>query len=353
MTIKKITTHKVGRDFAKSGSVLLEQTPETVLLFKPEIHSGGVRGYLVRFKKEHGKEWMNLTQEQFEKITLLPKQKIEIELNTESLGRLTQAVMAHAQIIEQGIKNGTKEYVVAEKDKVVIVDDQTKRDIFQKLLEKGYTPEFWKLLEESEPELATRLSAGHLYSEKQKIVTELADRLTRQYPEVRGVDSWQSWIYENNWLFGINYIRAVERVKINIAGSMPDFIFLTPDSFADVLEIKLPEEDVIVADPSHVGAYKWCPKTNEAIGQVVAYLGDIDRTQSELQREILRVYSVNVSFVKPRGFILIGKKDGWDKFKLEAFRRLNYSMHGIEVITYTDLLQRGKDIADMYKGGTP
>ncbi len=352
MSLDKITTQTVGRNFAKGKSILLEKTPETLIIFFPEVHPGGVRGQIVRYKKERGKEWQEIGRNNFEKITLPAgsNTKFEIDLSTEALQKLTECINNHAKIASQGIKNGVQEYVVAEKEKVVLVDDENKRGIFQKLLEKGYTPEFWKLLEESEPELATRLSAGHLYAEKQKTVRELVQRLTREYPEVRGADSWQNWIYANNWLFGINYIRAVERTKINITGIMPDYLFLTPDNFIDVLEIKLPEEDVIIADPNHSGSYMWCPTTNMAIGQVVNYLGEIDRLQSELQREILRVYGITVSFVKPRGFILIGKKDGWDRFKLEALRKLNYSMHGVEVLTYTDLLQRGQEIADMYKG---
>jgi hypothetical protein len=130
---------------------------------------------------------------------------------------------------------------------------------------------------------------------------------------------------------------------------MPDYLFLTVDNFADVLEIKLPSEEVIVEDKSHVGSYKWCPKTNEAIGQVVTYLAEIDRLQLELEREIKRVYSIPVSFVKPRGFILIGKKDGWDQFKRDGLRKLNFALHGLEVVTYSDLLQRGTEIAQMYK----
>ena len=75
----------------------------------------------------------------------------------------------------------------------------------------------------------------------------------------------------------------------------------------------------------------------------------INKLQAELGREIHRVYGIEVSFVKPRAFILIGKKDGWSKYKLEALRELNFALHGVEILTYTDLLQRGGQIAEMYK----
>jgi hypothetical protein len=346
-SMKKIKTTKVGRDFAESTWVRLEQTPETLVIFKPEIHPGGVRGFLVRYKKEHSADWSLLKDRDFAKAQLEPKTKVEVELTTEAVARLRQAIDERTKIIGLGIKSGN--YVVAESDKVVVVDDATKRAIFDSLLRKGYTDEFWSLLRESEPELATRLSVGHIYAEKIDTLKELRRRLAAHYPETAGPTSWQRWIYDNNWLFGINYVRTIEKAKINISGGMPDYLFLTADNFADVLEIKLPSEEVIVEDKNHVGAYKWCPKTNEAIGQIVTYLSEIDRLQLELEREIKRMYDITVSFVKPRGFILIGMKEGWDQFKRDALRKLNFALHGIEVVTYTDLVQRGTEIAQMYK----
>lgn len=348
--MKKIVTTTVGKDFAESSWVLLEQTPETLLIFKPEIHPGGVRGFLARYRLPTGKSWSDIKDLEFERVPPLGAGlKVEIELKTETLEKLKSAIEERAKIVDQGIKRGTKEYVVAESDKVIVVDDESKREIFDKILEKKYSAEFWDSLRESEPELATRLSVGHLHAEKSKVLAELAARLLVRYSETAGADSWQNWIYANNWLFGVNYVKTIEKARINITGSMPDYLFLTADYFVDVLEIKLPEEAVIVSDPSHPGAFKWCPKTNEAIGQVVGYLDDIGRLQAELEREIHRVYGLTVSFVKPRGFILIGKKDGWDVYKKGALRKLNFHLHGIEVLTYTDLAERGRAIAQMYE----
>ncbi|MBI4226318.1 DUF4263 domain-containing protein [Candidatus Roizmanbacteria bacterium] len=346
---KIIKTKTLSRNFAESSAVLIYKTPETILIFKPEVHEGGVRGYLIRYKKGGKEAWEKLTEEDFTKINLENLTKVEIELKTESVKKLVEAIKEREEIVKQGIKDGVQEYVVAEKDKVVVVDNDTKRQVFEKILSKGYSDEFWSLMQESEPELANRLSIGYIQSEKQKVVLKFQTRLNEKHPENSGSDSWQEWIYTNNWVFGLNYIKVIEKTKININGSIPDYIFLTADNFIDVLEIKLPEEDVIVEDPSHPGSYKWSSKTNEAVGQVVTYLGEIDRLQNELKREIKRIYKLDVSFVKPRGFILIGKKDDWDDFNKEALRKLNFALHGLEVLTYSDLLQRSREIVNMFK----
>ena len=37
--------------------------------------------------------------------------------------------------------------------------------------------------------------------------------------------------------------------------------------------------------------------------------------------------------------------------KGEAFRKLNYALHGIEVLTYDDLISRGEHLVTMYSNG--
>lgn len=182
----------------------------------------------------------------------------------------------------------------------------------------------------------------------QSKLDELKQRFTKKYHETRGKNSWQRWIYANNWLFGINYQPPIEKQKINISGSMPDYSFPTMDGFLDILEIKLPTMDVITPDSSHVGSYTWSSDTNKAIGQVVTYLSEIELYQLHLKEEIKRVYRLDLYLIKPRSYILIGNKDGWSKDQHKALRKLNYSLHGIEVISYTDLIQRGKEIVESY-----
>jgi hypothetical protein len=180
------------------------------------------------------------------------------------------------------------------------------------------------------------------------VLNEFTDRLTKKYSETTGPDTWQKWIYAHTWIFGIQYLAPFEKTKINLSGSMPDYLFPTVDGFLDILEIKLPEDDVITADSSHPGAYKWTPETNAALGQVINYLCDVEHYRYELQEKIMKEYGIEVSIIKPRAFILIGNKEHWPKDKKEALRKMNHSLHGIEVLTYHDLLQRGTEIANMF-----
>ena len=56
------------------------------------------------------------------------------------------------------------------------------------------------------------------------------------------------------------------------------------------MEIKLPDDSVILEDTSHPGSWKWTSETNKSIGQVVNYLTEIDRLKLEIERNI-KIYS--------------------------------------------------------------
>jgi hypothetical protein len=184
-----------------------------------------------------------------------------------------------------------------------------------------------------------------------EVIGEFRDRLEKDYPETKGNKSWQSWIYSNNWLFGVQYAQPIERQRVGLA-SIPDFLFPTIDGFIDILEIKRPTHQVIYEDPSHPGSFTWSSETNKAIGQVVNYLHEIEINQLQLYRLINQKHSANlvtqVSFIKPRAFILIGRSNDWCDFQREALRKLNHSLHGIEVLTYDDLVLRGQNLIDLY-----
>lgn len=204
-----------------------------------------------------------------------------------------------------------------------------------------------KMLKEEVEDLEQLRKTSNIFFFQNKI-EELKTRLAKIYPETKGVNSWQSWIFDNNWLFGANYQLPIEKQRINISGIMPDYLFPTMDGFMDILEIKLPSKKVIIKDDDHNGSYVWSGDTNKAIGQVVTYLSEIELYQLQLKEEIRKIYNLEIYLIKPRAFILIGNKDSWTKEQHNALRKLNYSLHGIEVITYTDLVEKGQAIIENY-----
>ncbi|MEK9206958.1 MAG: Shedu anti-phage system protein SduA domain-containing protein, partial [Patescibacteria group bacterium] len=48
--------------------------------------------------------------------------------------------------------------------------------------------------------------------------------------------------------------------------------------------------------------------------------------------------------LKPKGLIVHGRNNIWDKSEWEAFRLLNDELHNIQIITFDILLERAKNV---------
>ncbi len=343
-----ITTQSIGKGIAEiEEDFILCEEPMSRLVFRAQIHDKGIRGKIIRQRRD-SKEDSWVPDEAIDIRTLGKKESINLDINTEALEKLYAAILKLKKILESsGVEYGETEYIVVDPEAVVITEEN-KAVYINKIIDAGYTEEVWKTLAETSPSLTTKLSHARIQEEKQKVIKTLKKRLkSKTHHETKGKDSWQKWIYENNWLFGVNYKNPIEKTKINITGAMPDFLFPTLDGFVDILEIKLPNDDVILADKSHPGSWKWTPETNSAIGQVVNYLNEIDRLRLELEKEVKTKYDIEISFLKPRAHILIGDSSDWSTEKKDALRKLNHCLHGVMVLTYKDLQDRGRQAVSL------
>ncbi len=337
-----ITTKSIGAGIEEvEEDFTLSEEPMSRLVFHAQIHQKGIRGKIIRQRRDSKNDsW--IPDEAIDIRTLGKKESINLDVNTEAVKNLYLAILKLANILKQrGIEYGEHKYAVVNSASVIITAEN-KVSYIKKILEAGYDEDVWTNLAESNPSLVTKLSYARIQDAKQKIVEELDSRLkTGGFSETSGDNSWQRWIYKNNWLFGVNYKKPIEKTKINITGIMPDYLFPTLDGFVDILEIKLPDDEVIVKDVSHSGSWKWTPETNMAIGQVVNYLGEIDRLRREIEPIIKNEYGYEICLLKPRAYILLGNSTAWAGDKREGLRKMNHALHGIEVLTYKDLLDRG------------
>ena len=250
----------------------------------------------------------------------------------------------HVKSAQRNLPDFVKRIAKTKRNQPVLMDGAT--SVVRELSEKRR----WL---KKEIEALDRLRSQSNVAYYMNSVRELTDRLAsgRGYAEVRGKNSWQKWIHNNSWLFGPLYLGAVDRQRVGYR-DIPDFLFPTLDGFIDILEIKLPCMETIREDGSRPNAYMWSNDTNRAIGQVVNYMHQMDLHQLELSQVISREYAArfntSLTALKPRAFILIGTENEWTDSHREAHRRLNSSLHGIEVVTYSELLRRGRKLIDMY-----
>jgi hypothetical protein len=337
-----ITTKSIAKGITEvEEDFILSEKPMSRLVFRAQIHNKGIKGKIIRQRRESATDkWA--PEKAIDIRSLGKNETINLTIDTKGIENFYLAILKLVTILRQkGVKYGENKYAVVDPDQVIITDDNKVKYI-RKMIEAGYGEEVWNNLAESNPSLVTKLSYARIQSAKKQIIDELETRLSQGgFSETSGNDSWQKWIYKNNWLFGVNYQQPIEKAKININGIMPDYLFPTIDGFVDILEIKLPEDDVIVKDTSHNGSWKWSLETNTAIGQVVNYLSEIDRLRLEIEKNIKDKYNLETNLLKPRAYILIGNSNSWGNNKKEGLRKMNHALHGIEVITYKELIDRG------------
>lgn len=342
---EQITTKSVGHNFVKvEEDFILDEHPMSRIVFRAGIHNKGIRGRIIRQRRVSKEdEWID---DKSIKIRELSEgEGFNLELKSNTVLEFYQAIRKLASILkQQGIQYGENEYRVTDA-KSLVVTDKNIVGYLKKILEAGYNEEVWAQLSEDNPDLLTKLSISRVQEEKAKVVQEFQRRLSKgDFSETSGEDSWQKWIFKNNWLFGVNYQEPIEKAKINLSGIMPDYLFPTLDGFVDILEIKKPSEQVIIEDTSHKGSWRWSGAVNKAIGQVVNYLAEIDRMRLDIERKLMSELDIELLILKPRAYILIGDSLEWNNTQKEGLRNLNSSLHGITVITYRDLYDRAEHL---------
>jgi len=274
-----ITTKSIARNIAEveEDFILCEESMSR-LVFSAQIHDGGIRGKIIRHRRE-SKNDIWISEKAIPINTLGKNETINLNIKTEGIKKLYLAILKLANILkEKGIEYGENKYVVSDFDpNQIIVTDENKTEYIKKIIDAGYDEDVWKYLSESNPSLATKLSYAKILQIKKEVLNELKCRLsdTNGFPETEGDNSWQKWIYKHNWLFGVNYKKPIEKTKINITGIMPDYLFPTLDGFVDILEIKLPKDEIIIKDSNHSGSWRWSSETNRPGARETVTRGEV------------------------------------------------------------------------------
>ena len=140
-------------------------------------------------------------------------------------------------------------------------------------------------------------------------------------------DELQEFLASTPWLLGLEYETA-DPQKIAPAQRY-DFYMGKYDGFADIIEIKKADEKLFDAKDKITTAF------SAAIQQLINYIDDalIYGDSKRLSEKLA------FSFNKPKGILIIGRDVPADRL-----RNFNFYFHNIEILTYTDVLNRGKSI---------
>lgn len=186
-------------------------------------------------------------------------------------------------------------------------------------------------------------------AEKLKQLEEFRNLISK--PDVKEVSEIQAALQKMPWIFGPEYASLDFRAAGDSGN--PDRRLKRIDGLSDILEVKLPKEEVLRQDS--MNRCYISPKLAESLGQLTGYLEHfysefrIERDDETKDEVTVETYG---KYYKPKGILLIGrryKKDGTES-RTETvdalprnLRRLTSYFHWIDVLTYDDLIERAEN----------
>ena len=336
-----ITTRTIGRGFADvDQEFVLEDKPQTRTVFKAQIHAGGIRGWICRYKKDTGGNNEEIIPTDFRQIRA--NEGIKIELPTAGVATLYPKCTELARLLEeQGIRYGEQSFTITNADALVITDEN-KAAIIRKLLDDNLGEEIWTQLAENNPDIATRLANAQLQTDRASVVRQFEEMLDNDSLE-EGV--WQNFFEENTWIFGygLRYqILRVEQTQPTYGGShitgkggqRGDFLMATDaeTKFTCLVEIKRPNTPLLQSTEYRNGVWGVSSEFAGAVSQIQVNCArwEIEGARTDGNRELMG----DTCTVAPRGIVVVGNTSQLDIHdKRNSFERYRNAIHNSEIIT--------------------
>jgi hypothetical protein len=117
----------------------------------------------------------------------------------------------------------------------------------------------------------------------------------------------------------------------------------TANGLRDIYELKRPDMDPIKWDKDHRSWY-WSSDTAKAIGQCHRYLDVLHEQAAKGLRDHPEIVAYH-----PCAVIVIGRSRNWEADQLRGLHGLNARLHGIQVMTFDQLLAQAKQLLEFLK----
>ena len=147
----------------------------------------------------------------------------------------------------------------------------------------------------------------------------------------------QQLLEKNWWMFGNEYGGLLGKRELAL-GTQQDFLVKrTADGFLEIIEIKRPlncKDLIYKTNQDSRNRTHYRQELSDAIAQVIDYIDEIDNDKYKIY------FKEKEDVGKIRAKIIIGR-DG-DEEQKRSLRSLNSALHGIEILTYDQLLRIAK-----------
>ena len=175
-----------------------------------------------------------------------------------------------------------------------------------------------------------------------------------------GEREWQSFFQRAQWIFGhgllYHFVNLVEKEiytggkdMTNKGGQVADFAVRTMGlgaSYIALVDIKTPGAKLVETTPTRNGAHAIHGDLADAVAQIQSNCDAWNRDGSKDEKNVLRSAEEGWQTAQPRGILVIGQTASLTtrpmRQSFELFRR---QLHGVEIVTFDELLVRAQAIA--------
>lgn len=233
----------------------------------------------------------------------------------------------HFKITNKRIWNKIKKII----DEELISDIRKGKPLSEKVVEKQVYEDIERLKEDNLRMEKTIQAYSQLIKEYRKIripdYKNDLEQLEKLIINSKKEKELQAFLEKKPWLLGLEYENAKPQ-KI-APGQRYDFYVEKYDGYADIIELKKANEDIFSKDGKITSVF------SNAIQQMIGYIDDAlyYGNNKRLSKNL------NFNFLKPKGILIMGRNQDTEKL-----RNLKYYFHNIEILTYDDVLERGKNI---------
>lgn len=185
---------------------------------------------------------------------------------------------------------------------------------------------------------------------------KLSDFRTNIEEQADNESWWQDFFENNKWIFGygLNYqILRDEQSQPHYGGESVDgkggqkgdYLTTTQGdiNFTVLVEIKTPNTDLLQGTTEiRNGAWSLSKELTDAVSQIQANVNTWETDGSTRPQNIRRFDKDNIFTVEPKGIIVIGTLSQLKtpNSRMETFQRFRQSIHGIDILTFDELLKR-------------
>lgn len=228
----------------------------------------------------------------------------------------------------------------------ILSNDVVSIDIVKKILKSEKNKEtIYQLFKEQYPELDKKILTYKLVQARRIALKEFETSLFD--PNKKERDYWQPFLEKNRWMFGLSYFILLDERRIDLWDTA-DYLFEAEDGFLDIVEIKHPHIEFWHKNSSgdykrYRGFLQSSEELKGAITQATNYIFQVEKKFAD--PDWCRENKVTTP-IKPKCTVIFGRSNEWKIEEKTAFRLLNDSLHGIEVITFDHLYGRAEKLLD-------